>query len=539
MPTTGSRATTMTRYLLAVLAPGVLLSGTGPASGQAPAPGGDPIRNVLFIMGDDHAAYALGAYGSRIAHTPNLDRLAAQGVRFDRAYVNSPVCSPSRQSILTGRLPHAAGVTLLFTPFSKEQVTIADHLLARGFRTAAIGKMHFNPDPETALRRGFPEEVARNADDHHGFEYRVDRADYRRHLAANPPRPLPPGTEVRPEQSGFAYPLNLWNAATLPGPVREEESEARFFADRAIEFMERNRDGRFVLWLSFNEPHAPFNFPLEDAGRYRAADMPLPRVGPEDERWIPEIFRGFTEDQMRGSIAAYYASVAHLDRNVGHVLDALDRTGLSDSTLVVYVGDHGYLLGHHGRLEKHSMWEEAVRAPLIMHHPRRLGTGRSTDALVELIDLVPTILDLLGAPPMEMVQGRSLLPLLDGQVNRHRNSVFSEFLADNKAMVRTEDWKYVFTSGQADLAMGYETGLPAPGPTHWLYDLRGDPGEFTSLADDPGYAPLLRNLQRMMLERFRATHPQAAEVPDGLSPEEALIRFLQPPDPAGAHVPSR
>lgn len=523
---------------LAVLLLATLIFGVRAGGAQAPESARPaPVRNVLFIMGDDHAAYTIGAYGSEIARTPNLDRLAAEGVRFDRAFANSPVCTPSRQSILTGRLPHAAGVTLLFTPLSREQVTIADHLGQRGFRTAAIGKMHFNPNPNALRSWGFSEEVVRNADDHHGFDYRIDVPDYRRHLAANPPRPLPAGTRVRPERAGFDRPLDLWNAANLPGGVREEESEAYFFANRAIEFMQRNREERFVMWLSFREPHQPFNFPLEDVGLYRPADMPLPPVGPEDERWIPRVFAGFTPEQMRGSIAAYHASVAHLDRNVGRVLDALDRMGLSDSTLVVYVGDHGYLLGHHGRLEKHSFWEEAVRAPLIMRNAPRLGRARSTDALVEFVDLVPTLLDLVGAPPMETAQGLSLVPLLDGHTDRHRGHVFSEFLADNKAMVRTERWKYVFTSGKRDLAQGYATGHPAPGPTHWLYDLRSDRGETRNLAAEPACAPIVRNLQRVMLERFRATDPRVGTLPEGLTTEQQLVWFLEPPDPPAPNLP--
>jgi arylsulfatase A-like enzyme len=137
---------------------------------------GDPgkIRNVLFIMGDDHAAHALGAYGNSTIRTPNLDRLASRGVRFDRAYVNSPVCTPSRQSIITGRLPHAAGVTLLRTPLSENQVTIAEHLKLSGFSTGALGKMHFVNEQ---LR--------------HGFDYRLDISDYRKHLSEFPPRNRP------------------------------------------------------------------------------------------------------------------------------------------------------------------------------------------------------------------------------------------------------------------------------------------------------------------------------------------------------------
>ena len=517
----------------------LLLLLAAPAAAQAPTSAGEAaaIRNVLFIMGDDHAAYALGAYGSPVARTPNLDRLAARGVRFDRAYVNSPVCSASRQAILTGKLPHAVGVNLLFTPLSVEEVTVADHLKARGFETAAIGKMHFSSFKETLRRWGYPEDVVANADDHHGFDLRVDRIDHERWLEANPPRRPPPGTDVRLEKKSFEDVESHWNTGALPDSLYEESSEAYFFAQQAIDYLKANRDERFCLWLSFREPHNPFSFPLDMAGRFSPADMPVPDVGSEDEQWIPEVFRNVTEEEQRGIAAAYYTSVEHLDRQVGRVLDALEELDLDEETLVVYVGDHGYLLGHHGRFEKHMMWEEAVRAPLIMSQPARLGRGRVVGELVEFIDLAPTLIDLLGVEPMPTAQGRSLVPLLDGKVDRHRLYAFSEFLVDDKAMVRTHRWKYVFTAGRHDLAMGFATGRGAPGITHRLYDLRADPGEQHSLADELAYQEVVERMQRLMLERFRATHPEAHALPEETSVEEALAWFTRPRDPLPDGVP--
>ena len=476
-----------------------------------------PIRNLLFIMGDDHAAYALGAYGSPIARTPNLDRLAAEGIRFDRAYASSPVCSASRQAILTGKLPHAAGVNLLFTPLSVDEVTVADHLKARGFKTAAIGKMHFSSFKETLSRWGYPEDIVEKADDHHGFDLRIDRIDHERWLKANPPRRPPPGTDVRLEKQSFGDVESHWNTGALPDSLYEANSEAYFFAQRAIEYLRENQDERFCLWLSFREPHSPFSFPLEMAGRFDPADMPVPDVGREDERWVPEVFRGVSEEKQRGIAAAYYTSVEHLDRQVGRVLGALEALGLDEETLVVYVGDHGYLLGHHGRFEKHMMWEEAVRSPLIMRHGPRLGRGRVVSDLVEFIDLAPTVLDLLDIEPMAMAQGRSLVPLLDGKVDRHRLYAFSEFLVDDKAMVRTD--------------------RGASGVVHRLYDLRADPGEQHSLADVPAYHDVLERMQRLMLERFMTTHPEAHRLPEGTSVEAALAWFARPRDPLPPGVP--
>lgn len=468
-------------------------------------------RNLLFIMGDDHSAEVLGAYGNQVVRTPNLDQLASQGLRFNRAYANSPVCTPSRQSIITGKLPHAAGVTLLRTPLSGEEVTIADHLQSFGFQTGAVGKMHFN----SSLR--------------HGFDFRVDSEDHRRHLEESPPRPVSEGTLVRPSWHPFQDPARTWlNAESRPGDLHDNDSEGVFFVNQAIEFLRANLDEPFCLVVSFREPHSPFNFPIEYAGRYEPEDMPLPDVGPDDERWIPSVFRDLSEEEKRGVVASYYTSVEYLDKNVGLLLAELERLGLRRNTMVVYVGDQGYLLGHHGRFEKHTMWEPAVRAPLLIRVPGQ--TPGVSESLIEFVDLVPTALDVLGVEPMKSVQGRSFAALLIDPDSSHRESVFSEFLPDNMAMVRTQQWKYVFTSGLHDLAMGYETGNPPPGITHRLYDVIADPDEFHNLANEPGQAEVLRQLQALMLERFQDTHPMAGELPSELSMDEMLAWFCEPPE---------
>jgi arylsulfatase A-like enzyme len=257
--------------------------------------------------------------------------------------------------------------------------------------------------------------------------------------------------------------------------------------------------------------------------------MPLPATGPDDGRFMPAVFADLNEEDKRGIIAAYYTSVEYLDRNVGRVMDELRRLGLLDSTLVIYTSDHGYLLGHHGRFEKHMMWEEAVRTPLVVRHVPRFGRGRSTDALVELLDLAPTILETLDLPPLPNAHGRSLLPLLDQEVDRHREHVFSVYFPDNKAMIRTERWKYIFTSGTRDL-WAYETGRGAPGRQERLYDMVGDPQEFHDLSGRQAHAGLIASFRQRLLDEFRRTDPRAASLPLGLPLEERLEWFLQPPE---------
>jgi len=468
---------------------------------------------MVVIIGDDHAAYAVGAYGNDRIRTPNIDRMAERGIRFMRAYANAPLCSASRQSILTGRYPHAAGVTLLRTSFPEEQVTIAEHLQQRGFRTAVVGKTHFN-----------------NAGSH-GFDTLAGRSQWRNYLEANPPAPIPDSIATYGEWRPFRDPARIWlNAAALPLPFRDEDMEDTFYARTAAEFIEANQDERFCLWVGFHNPHSPFNFPIEFRDKYLPENMPLPEGSPEDDRWVPQVFKDLSEEEKRGIIAAYYTSVEHMDKNVGIILDKIDALGLDGNTMVIYIGDQGYLLGHHKRFEKHMMWEEAIRSPLVIQAGGHYGRNRSSDALTEFIDLTPTLLEALAVDPLPSVQGKSLMPVLSGKTETHKDLVFSEFLVDNKAMVRNDRWKYIFTTGKRDLGQGYETGNPPPGITHRLYDLKTDPNETTNVAGEAESQEVLTGLQQAMVKLFRETYPGADTIPANLSLEEQLVRFCVPPD---------
>ena len=317
------------------------------------------------------------------------------------------------------------------------------------------------------------------------------------------------------------------NADVLPQPYYDQDALGTFLAQSAIRWVGEHREERLFLWLAFHEPHAPFEFPVEYVGQYRPADMTLPTGSAEDDRWVPARFRGFTEAQRRGVIAAYYTSVEYLDRNVGRVIDALQAQGIYDETLIIYLGDQGYLLGEHKRFEKHTMWREAIQAPLII---AGAGLPRDTvyDQLIEFVDVVPTIHEALGVAPLAAVQGRSFYPLLRGEPYAERKLVFAEFLEDNKAMVATQRWKYVFAAGKRDLGQGFATGYGAAGITHRLYDLAADPGETTNVADQ--HPTVVDSLQQQMLQRFRQTHPYADELPDHLTTDGQLTWFCEPRD---------
>jgi choline-sulfatase len=465
-------------------------------------------------MGDDHAAYVYGAYGNPKAETPNLDRLARTAVRFTRAYVNCPMCTPSRQSLLTGRLPHSVGVTQLTTPLGDEPVTLADLLKENGYATAAIGKMHFNSDRK------------------HGFDLLLDHAQHREHLKRNPPKPVPEDIEVLPDWRPFKDHARVWlNGMYVPYGAYDKDMAGTWFAEKAAEYLKTEREEPFFLIASFYEPHSPFRFPIEFADRFHPGAFEVPPVGPEDDWQIPEIYRDLTDDEKRRIAAAYYTSTAFMDKNAGIVLDALKESGHAEDTFVIYLGDHGYDLGHHGRFEKHCFYEQSVRAPLVMRLPGTTGNDVETDALVEFIDLFPTVAEVCGVERPDEVEGRSLLPFLEGETDTHRESVFSEYTENEEAMVRTERYKYIYTSGLRERQDGYATGRPLPGRTRILFDLEKDPAEMCNKASDPEYAEVVAQLEKEMLGRFKETYPTESETPPaGLSGPDLLDWYLIPRD---------
>ncbi|HEU0124404.1 MAG TPA: sulfatase-like hydrolase/transferase, partial [Bryobacteraceae bacterium] len=304
--------------------------------------------NFVFLIADDHAAYVMGADGNRKASTPHLDRLAGEGVRFARHYCNQPVCTPSRQSLLTGQMPSAAGVTVLKTSLDPNKPNLPKQFKANGYRTAVFGKMHLNRPSAPGL---------------YGFDEMMTEQDINKAWSAVPPkRDLPAGVGRKPKWQPFKDPARIWlNAEKLPFPRYYEEMRGTFTANRAIDWLNEHKDDAepFALWVSFPEPHSPYDFPIDLKDQHDPKTFEAPKVGPEDADQIPLIFRDLKPEEKQGIAASYYTAVAALDRNIGDVLQALDRLGLASNTCVVYLADHGYCLGQHGRFEKHCGYEPA------------------------------------------------------------------------------------------------------------------------------------------------------------------------------------
>ena len=503
---------------------GSVLFGTLSVGGVAGAEA--PRRlNVLWICADDHAAYVIGAYGNRRVHTPNLDRLAAEGMRFDRAFCSSPVCTASRDSFITGRYPRTIGVTQLKTPLPQGETTLAHVLKGVGYDTAAIGKMHFNNN-ET-----------------YGFDLRRDLGYHDAELAERGKKPIPPDVAVQPTWRPFRDPAPIWlNAGNLPIAEVDADTDATYFVEETERFLSKPREKPFFLFVSFYEPHSPFCFPVEDRGRFQPSSFPVPPVGPEDAGQIPAVFRDLTAAEKHGIAAAYYTSVEFLDRKVGQVLAALDKSGQAQNTVVLYTADHGYLLGQHGRFEKHCSYEEAIRNPLFMRCPAVIPSGRSTSALVEFVDIFPTVLDLCGVKIPANVQGRSLVPLLEGRTKAHRTEVFVEYAPNEEAAIRDERWKLIFERGVQPRADGYDTGLPLPGRTIRLYDLKNDSSEMHNVAGLPENAERVKQMLGRLAEHLRSTAREPALVPKTADPLELLDYCVQSRDvgaeSAGAGVPT-
>ncbi len=471
--------------------------------------------NLVYILADDHAGYVLGCDGNRQVRTPNLDRLASEGTRFAAHYCNSPVCTPSRQSFLTGQMPHMAGVTRLPTPLAEDKPTLAKQLKRAGYSTAVFGKMHFNVPGRPGL---------------HGFDVACTEDVVTRSWNQNlKPRPVAAGIQTKPAWHPFKDPARIWlNADELPYPRYEADMRSLYQLKLAEEFLDAHQHQPFAMWVSFMEPHSPYDFPIEDRHRVSPSSFTPPRVGPEDGAQIPLIFRDLSDRDKQGIIASYYTSVEYVDRNVGRLLDALRRRGLDRNTLIVYHADHGYSLGQHGRFEKHCGYDPALRVPLMMRWPGRIRQGVIRD-LTEHVDVPATLVDLLDIDRLLVQHGQSLRPYLEGrQPAAPRTWIFSEYLENEEAYIRTDRWKFIYCSGKRKRDDGYITGDPTPGRYVRLYDHRHDPGEFTDVAaTNPDH---VRRFETLMLQRFRSTHPDAPDEPQRLSTEEALDWYVRPRD---------
>jgi choline-sulfatase len=365
----------------------------------------------------------------------------------------------------------------------------------------------------------------------HEFDVCVDWPEYEAWHSSKRPGAPPEGDDVLGPWRPFVDPASVWlNSACLPYAAVDAEMCGTYFASQAAEYLAVPKARPFFLYVSFYETHSPFWFPVEYRGRHSPRSFQVPPVGPEEHGRLPPVFRELAEADKQGILAAYATSAEFLDKNVGLVLAALDRSAHADNTLVIFTSDHGYLLGQHGRFEKHCCFEPAVRVALLMRFPPLIRPGRATAALVEMIDLVPTILNLCGVPAPANLHGRSLTPLLREQTAAHRECVFAEYADNEEAMIRTERWKLIFSTGARQRRDGYALDLPAGEPLVQLYDLENDPEETMNLAGHAEHAARVEQLTNELAGHLVRTAREPRLIPKSEDVRLILAHCLAPRD---------
>jgi arylsulfatase A-like enzyme len=439
------------------------------ASAAVPALADGRPWNLLLITNDQHRFDCLGASGNPVIRTPNMDRLAQEGVLLESHYVQCPQCVPSRAAMHTGRYPHVNRTPGNLYRLPDTEETLAAILNRRGYTTAAVGDEPFAP---TNAMGGFQELYAGDRD----YQAFIEKAGWGARAAEHRGR-LKTGFEAH------------------PAPWPEEMDETAFFARAAIDFLKAQAGRPFFLHVNFRRPHHPFDPPAPFDEMYAGSAFPAShrRDGemddkPPSHRQSLERTNGFDLRTMTASdlerIKRYYYGMISLnDKYIGRVVAALAALQLSERTVIVLTADHGEMLGDHGLLFKAGyMYDEVVRAPLIVRAPGRLTAGRRVRGMSEAIDILPTVLELLGIRPSPRIQGRSLLPSFEGK-GTGREEVHAEF--PGTKMIRTSDWKLVHY---------------VRAPYGELYDLREDPHELYNLHGDPGHARIRSEMESRLAD---------------------------------------
>ena len=477
--------------------------------------------NILWICSDQQRHDTLGCYDNPYVHTPNLDRLAAEGVRFTHAYCQSPVCTPSRASFLTGRYPRTTRTRQNGQNIPTAETLVTRLLAEAGYVGGLAGKLHIaaaNPSAAPVVEQRIP-------DGYHEFhwshtplpsKYTTTGAS-----GADSPWAADAYTAWLREKGRRYMRTPFRHSPYVQTSVAAEDHQTTWCAEMAVQFIERRAEDGQPWFFSVNpfDPHHPFDPPEASLARYlaRLDEIPLPNYAPDeldnkpifqriDHRWAYNTPGQYPYDEMseedhRLLRAAYWAMCDLIDTGVGQILDALERSGQRENTLVIFMSDHGEMLGDHGiYLKGPYFYEPAIRVPLIVAGPG-VQRGKVSKALVELVDLAPTLLDAAGLAPHSGMQGHSLWPLLTGAtpLDQHRDDIYCEYYnampwhQDPQAhltMVRNERHKLV-------VAHGLNTGE--------LYDLAVDPMETANQWNDPGYAAVKSEMLLRLCDRMAWT----------------------------------
>lgn len=473
--------------------------------------------NILFIMSDDHAAQAISSYGSRINQTPNIDRLAAEGMRFENCFCTNSICTPSRASILTGKYSHKNGCRTLDDVFDSSQQAFPKLLQQAGYHTGVVGKWHLKTEPM-------------------GFDYYnvlPGQGDY---------------FDPRLKEIGQPWQDGDEGGIVHPGYVTDVITEV------ALKFMEhRPKDRPFCLLYQHKAPHDMWEYDEAHAHLFADEDIPEPANLFDDYQSRGKAIKRATQkismeetiflhptqgnqfDSVRAAIRhlppkeqkhkayqyfikAYLRCVAAIDENIGRVLGYLDESGLAENTLVIYTSDQGFFLGEHGLFDKRFMYEESLRMPLLVRFPQEIRPGSVNNEIVLNLDFAETLLDHAGVRIPTDMQGRSLKPLFRSHTPADwRKSMYYRYWMHRPHFyvaahfgVRTERFKLIYYYG---LPLDAAGAINEPTPPEWeLYDLKQDPREMHNVYDDPAYAEVVVNLK----EELRRLRKQYGDDGDGI-----------------------
>lgn len=466
--------------------------------------------NILWICTDQQRWDTLGCYGNRFVHTPNLDRLAQGGVKFDYAYCQSPVCSPSRASFMTGRYPHTTGCRQNGQMIARDEKMVSRLLADIGYNCGLSGKLHTGPC-HTSVCRSTEPRIDDGYSVFHWSHHPMDFDSAENGWANNE-------YHVWLRQNGQEYrtPPYKGSRHVMEG-MPECFHQTAWCADRAIDFIKANAgyENPWLFSVNIYDPHHPFDPPKEYLERYleRLDEIPLPNfsLGEPDSKNIFQqreyrngayntnrdfIYDSMTEAEHRMVRAAYWAMVDLVDRQVGRMMEALKESGQLEDTIVLFTSDHGEMLGDHGIYMKGPhFYDCSVRVPLIISWKGHFN-GKTSGALVELTDIAPTLMEAAGSEVWPGMQGRSFLPLLKGEAQEHRADVMAEYYnamdghtdpAPYLTMVRDRRYKIVCLHGLD----GGE-----------LYDMELDPQERMNLWDVPEYQEIRFRMMKRLCDRL-------------------------------------
>jgi len=485
--------------------------------------------NILFIFSDDHACQAISAYGSRINQTPNIDRIAREGVLFENSFCSNSICAPSRAVILTGKFNHINGkIDNRADPFDTSQPTFNKDLLAAGYQTAMIGKWHLRSDPE-----GFDYwKVLPGQGHYYNPDFRTPDGDERiegyvtdiitdlslewLEAGRDPDRPFllmcqhkaphrnwMPGPDHLDTYEGEEIPepetlFDDYASRTTPASNQEMSIREHFYPayDLKITPPDPSDEGDTNLWAATYDRMTPEQQERWDAA-YEPRNEAFREADPQGDDRVRYFYQRYIKDYLR--------CIASVDDNVGRVLDYLDRTGLAENTLVIYSSDQGFYLGEHGWYDKRWMYEESLRMPFVARWPAKIPAGLRVPHMIQNIDYAPTFLSVAGLPVPEEIQGESLVPLLEGEEpDSWRESIYYHYY--EFPAVHMVAKHYGVRTDRHKLIHYYETG-------EWeCFDLERDPHELHNVYTDPDYQGVVAELKTELI-RLRGFYADDTGIP--------------------------